>query len=204
MKKLLLLLVLVFPIFVMAAEWLPGTVTMNDGTEKEGLIQLPKRHDQDEISFKANEKAKKQDLSVDDVKEFTVNEEDDKKIRTFKTIKLANLKGLSAKLKISDKKSWVEMVWEGKINIMTAYVMSSMRQGPVYYVQKENEDYCRWLSEFYGSLTINEFKGFQGMVDFTFKDVCPELAASFTKDDFKNKGVEIVGINYDKLCGKAK
>ncbi len=186
------------------AEYLPGTITFNDGTTKTGLIDLPKRHNQKEIGYKEEKKAKEQNFTVDEVKEFTVTDKDNK-VTKFVTLKLANLKGLShPSYKIEDKKSWLEIVREGEINIMTAYVISSSRKGPVYYMQKPDEDYCRWLAEFYGGFTANEFKGLVAMVSFNFKDECPNLAESITKEDFKAKGVGIVGIMYEQVCDKTK
>jgi len=197
MKKLLLL-ILLLP-FAAMADYYPGTVTFNNGSTKDGLIEIPAKHNQKELFFKTDEKAKKTKFMVDDVKEFTIQGEDMSTIK-YVTRKLANLKILSTKYKIEDKKSWVRIVREGEVSIMTAFIKTYNTSGPVYYVQKPDEDYCRYLAAFYGGLSINEFKMFKAMVKLMFNDDCPKLEESLEKEDFKAKGPAIVSILYEQVC----
>ncbi len=197
MKKLALLLLLC-PVLAMA-DYYPGTVTFNDGSIKAGLIEIPAKHNQKELFFKTDEKAKKIKFMIDNVQEFTIQGEDMSTIK-YVTRKLANLKLLSTKYKIGDKKSWVRIIREGEVTIMTAFIKTSSASGPVYYLQKPNEDYCRYLAAFYGGIGINEFSTFKAMVKLIFKDDCPKLEESLEKEDFKAKGPTIVGILYEQVC----
>lgn len=67
MKKLLLLLLLC-P-FMAIAGYFPGTITFNDGTTKSGMLEVPQKHQQQDISFKADEKAKTVKFSINDVRQ---------------------------------------------------------------------------------------------------------------------------------------
>jgi len=194
MKKLLLLLLLC-P-FMAIAGYLPGTITFNDGSSKFGLLEVPKRHDKQEISFKTDKKAKDVKFSINDVKQFVFTAEDNTEV-TFITLRLANPKAFSGKYKIEEEKSWVRLEWDGEVKILIAFV-----NGAVYYIQKPNEDYARYLAVFYGGFTFGEFNVMKKMVGFIFKEDCPNLEDSLKKEDFKAKGVNLVGIMYEQVCDK--
>lgn len=114
----------------------------------------------------------------------------------YLTRNLANLKPFSTKYKINEKKSWVRLERDGEVKILTAYVKSYDSNGSVYYIQKPNEDYARYLAVF-GVLTSGEFKLMKKMVGFIFKEDCPNLEEALIKEDFKVRGVNLVGIMYE-------
>lgn len=197
MKKLLLLLLLC-PLLAMA-EFYPGTITFNDGTTKTGLIEIPSNYNRVKVKFRADKKADTEKFSIDDVKQFTVTV--DKNQSTYVTLKYGYYRPGSKKYKFSDEKIWARIEKEGKISILTAY---SIDTGHHYYLHKSGEDCCYYIASFYGgfAFSVGEFKAIKTYTASIFKDDCPQLADSITKEEYKKKSLDVIVDNYMELCGK--
>lgn len=198
MKKLLLLLLLC-PFMAMAADLLSGTITFKDGSTKTGLIDLP-YYDTPKLKFKADKKAVAEKFSIDDIKEFTVTWSNN----TNSTFLPLTFQYYSAWKKAyipdSKKKRWVRIEREGAIDIATIY---SRDTGFHYCLHKPGEDTAYYIMSFYGGLTFNvgEFKAIKKFTEVIFKDDCPALSESITKEEYKKRGLEIISDNYMQLCG---
>jgi hypothetical protein len=69
-RKIILLLLLPFFGF---AKYYPGSITLNDGTYKSGLLDVPLNSHNQTISFKPDRFGKNEKFSVNEVKEFDVS-----------------------------------------------------------------------------------------------------------------------------------
>lgn len=193
MKKVLLLLLLC-P-FMAMAEFMPGIVTFNDGSTKSGLIDIPGTHSKKELKFKADKKAKAEGLSINDVKEFTIVSQG-QNIK-YKTLKIADIKSRKAGYKVEDEKSWARVEREGKISVLVVFFPE-----PAYYLQKEGDDHCKFLTVFFSGFVAGQFKALKTSAGYMFKDDCPQLEEALLKEDFKKRGVNLVAEKYEQLCGK--
>ncbi len=57
------------------AKFLPGKILMEDGSTKNGLVQIPKRPSTQKVKFKESEKATEEVVKIHDIKSFTVTSE---------------------------------------------------------------------------------------------------------------------------------
>lgn len=212
MKKLILLFVLV-P-FVSFAKFYKGTVTMNDGSLKNGFIELPDYPDNAKIKFRTEEKGDNEKLDINTVKGFEIINDKNERIK-FVTIYIA-YKGKGDLIKIDKKKSWASIVKEGKINLYRTYTsgsagtmgvpFSGSSGGSTYYINRPGEDFAYYLveldaggpTEFCGGC----FKAFKKAIFNIFEKDCPKLVDLMDKDDLKKNGyVRIVEL-YEQNCGK--
>jgi len=212
MKKLLLFLLL-FPLAVMA-EFHPGTITMNDGSSKTGLIEVPATAEKNKIRFKADKDAQSEKFSIDDVKMFTVKFENDQAEVTYYALKLADLKTFKKEFKVSKRKSWVRMVKPGKVSIVAAYYYSPAIAGAVANTSTSGYNFYFWRPEndygtfFYADLTsgisvsVGAFKALKKGVELNFNSDCPQLSGLLDKDDIKNNGLGRIVTLYQENCGK--
>jgi len=54
------------------AKFLPGEIYFEDGSSKEGLVQIPKRPSSQKIKFKQTEKSDTETITIHDIKSFSV------------------------------------------------------------------------------------------------------------------------------------
>jgi hypothetical protein len=204
------LLFLLIPILA-AAKLYSGKVTMNSGTMKTGLIELPEYPSDATLKYRDSEKGSPEKLSIDDVAGFEFLNDDNVTIQ-FVTLRLGKPKLFSAsELDIDKKKSWVRIVQKGKISIYAGYYqflkmgkMGSTGGGVTFYVRRPNDDYALNLAEFIEgkiSFNMNGFSNIKNLLKFYFDKDCPQLANSLTKDDLKKDRILAVTALYDKNCG---
>jgi hypothetical protein len=198
MKKLLFLLLLC-P-FMAMAEFLPGTLTFNDGSDKTGFIEVAVA-DSKKIKFRATEKGDTEKFSINEIKSYTITTKDKRTI-TYLTLNLAEPKAFYKGYKIDDQKSWVRIEKAGELNIVSAFYIGSGGSGYLYYIHKPWENHCYYITSDYGGITVSmgEFNAIQKYSAVIFKEDCPKLAESLTKEDYKKSGLNILIDNYAKYC----
>ncbi|MFD2600756.1 hypothetical protein [Flavobacterium suzhouense] len=219
MKKLLLLLLL-YPVLAIAADFYPGTVTLNSGTERTGWIETPEANDQ-ELKFRTEKDGTTEKLSIDDVKKFTVKVDDGE--LTFYALKPSNIKAFKKEFTTPDKKSWARMMVQGNsVSIVRLYYYTAGRQATsansvvpsamseksyIYYYWKPENDYCTYLF-MNKAPTINTgsaaFKQIKYATEITFGNDCPAMAEKMDKDDFKQHGFKHLVELYEENCGSTK
>lgn len=88
MKKPLFLLAILLPLIV-SANFQKARITFNDGTSKNGYIELPEYPDDSKIKFREEEKGKTEKYKIEDVNNFEIiiGKND---IVKYITLKLAN------------------------------------------------------------------------------------------------------------------
>jgi len=207
MKKLLVLLILL-PLAV-SAKFYKATVTLNDGTIKVGLVELPEYPDDATIKFKTELKSKAEALSSSDVSSFEVTNEKKEQIK-FITIIVAEAGTFNRKkITVGTKKSWLRVIKEGKISLYSGHAVydSGAKTGgaTLFYIKREHNDYALLLDESSdGGLTfvMNGFSNLKSIVKSYFEEDCPKLHELLTKEDLKKNGyVHIVDL-YEQNCGK--
>lgn len=186
------------------ADFLPGTLTFNDGSTKTGFIEIVPA-DSKKIRFRATEKGDNEKISIDEIKSYTVTTKDNKTLNYLVT-NLAEPKAFYKGYKIDDKKSWVRIEKAGKINIVSAYYVGSGGSGYLYYIHKPAENHSFYITSDYGGITINtvEFNAIKKYSEMIFKEDCPKLAESLTKEEYKKKGLNMLVDNFEQLCGSSK
>jgi len=205
MNKLLLFLLLL-PLSLYAKMY-NGTITFNDGSLKSGLITLPK-YRASKLKFRQDPNAEIERYTIDDVREFTILDDDNETVK-YITLKTAGLGDNDA----SEGKRWLQVIKKGKISLLSYYYMVPATGGAVdvaampcyaFYIQKPGDDFCTYIyvTTFGHSLTDRDFKDFKTTLSQLFKDACPNLTESLTKEDFKAKGLEVVVELYEQHCGQ--
>ena len=213
MKKLILLFVLI-P-FVSFAKFYKGTVTMNDGSVKNGFIELPEYPDDAKLKFRTEERGSTEKLEIDNVKAFEIINGENKTIKFISSY--TAYKGNGDLIKLDKKKSWLRILKEGKISLYIASsggssVMSpsggsmpgSSSGGAIYYIRKGTENYVFIIDQVFGGFTAcgNCFSQMKKTLSRIFEKDCPKLADLIFKDDIKKNGyVRIVEL-YEENCGK--
>ncbi len=114
MKKEIVLFLLM-PLMVLA-KFRSGTIFLNDGTSKNGFLEIP-NYDDAKIKFRSTEKASTEKFKIEEVKNFEVINDDNIKV-FYETLYLANFKIFSTtEIKVDKNKSWVKIVKQGKITL---------------------------------------------------------------------------------------
>lgn len=210
MKKLLLLLLLMpFNAF---ADFYPGSITFVNGTVKTGLIEEPKGKDS-KVVFKSDEKAKVEKFKTEEIKSFELTNADGI-LEQYTTMILGNNKLLNPKsFNLDSKKSVVRIIKQGKITIYGVRFLKSSLKGnnsssmnntryesEAYYMQRGNENFAFAIGIWQSDLNFMTGFNLYQVVDFNFKDSCPQFVEELKKADLKNtEFAKIVDI-YESIC----
>ncbi|AWG26618.1 hypothetical protein [Flavobacterium kingsejongi] len=215
MLKKLLVLLLLLPLSVFA-KFYQGTITLTNGTVRQGYIKLPTEPTDSKIKFRAEEKGKNEKYKINEVREFEIINDDKETIR-FTTIYLGSPRLFNhSEFKIEKKKSWVSIVKEGGIALYGAHYApragsgmhpgtSSSPGGVVFYIQRPGETHALYLytiENFSFTIAINSFKELRKIIKLYFDKICPNLESLITKADFKENGLSYIVNLYDENCGK--
>jgi hypothetical protein len=208
MKKPLFLLAILLPLIV-SANFQKARITFNDGTSKNGYIELPEYPDDSKIKFREEEKGKTEKYKIEDVNNFEIiiGKND---IVKYITLKLANQSLFNRKkIKPGDKKIWAKIIKEGKISLYSCYYPydpgTKTGGGGIYYIKRQNEDYALFLNEFGGNglnVCINCFSDLKKTLVAYFEEVCPLFLESLSKEEYNKKGVTYFVDLYEQNCGK--
>jgi hypothetical protein len=205
MKKVILI-VLLMPM-LLVAKYRSGVVYFNDGTTKNGFLEIP-NFDDSKIKFRSTQKGKTEKFKIEDVKSFEVINDANVKL-VYETLYLANFKFFSTtETKVSKKKSWVKIVKQGKITLYSAFFShrngKELNEGIIYYIKKPENENPLFLhaSEVYGfTLHVNAFSALKKTLKVHFDTDCPQLVEMLTKEEIKNKGLTHIVDLYDANCG---
>jgi len=214
MKKVMLLFVLV-P-FTMFAKFFEGTVSLNDGSSKTGLIELPTESNEQTLKFKTNIKAKVESIAINDVKGFEITSGKNQAVTFFVTLYLA--KGpLFGECTVNKKKSWVRVEQEGKITLYSTYLgyrpgvrgaavhTSGWPPQTYFYLGRPALNYATFFWTYIESggntIAVNNFKVIKRLTKAHFETDCPTLENFIEKDDFKTNGITRIVDLYDAHCG---
>ena len=205
MKKLLFLLFLI-PITTFAKLY-PGSITYNDGTTINAFIELPEYPDDSKLKFRLEEKGKNEKAGIDEVKSFEIYYPKGEKVN-YITIRLGRPKIFNTKeLTIDSKKSWVQVVKEGKISIYATHVAYSAGSGTggggMFYVKRPNDDYALELIGFSSGgleFQMNQFKHLTKGIKIYFDATCPKMAELLEKKTLTKKGMTHLIDLYEANC----
>jgi len=124
-----------------SAKFYKATVTLNDGSTKVGLVELPEYPDDASIKFKTELKSKAESLSSADVRSFEITTERKEQIK-FITMIVAEVGTFNhKKITVGTKKSWLRVVKEGKISLYSgsaAYDAGTKTGGGTIFISKES------------------------------------------------------------------
>lgn len=210
MKKILLLLLLM-P-FAAFAEFYPGTITFNNGTTKTGLIEEPSGK-LSKVKFKADEKAKEEKFKTEEIKSFQMVNADGV-TEDYVTIILANNKILNPKsFNLDSKKSVARIIKKGNITIygvrflkgsLSGNSMASTNntryQSEAYYMQRGDENFAFAIGIWQSDLNFMTGFNLYQVVDFNFKETCPQFVEELKKADLKNTEFARIVDIYEATC----
>lgn len=210
MKKVILLLLLL-P-FTAMANFYPGSITFVNGSVKTGLIEEPKGKD-NKVVFKAGEKAKEEKFKTEEIESFQITNADNV-VEEYVTIILGNNKILNPKsFNLDSKKSVARIIKQGKITIYGVRFLKSSLKGnnsvgmnntryesEAYYMQRGGEDFAFAIGIWQSDLNFMTGFNLYQVVEFNFKDSCPQFVEELKKADLKNtEFAKIVDI-YESSC----
>ena len=127
-------------LFQYLQNFIKATVTFNDGTTKNGFVELPEYPDDAKLKFRSEEKGKTEKLEIDSVKGFEIINDKNVTVK-YATVFLADPKPFTnVEFRLDKKKSWVRVIYEGKLKFYAAYASYSAGSGTggasTSYVQK--------------------------------------------------------------------
>lgn len=210
MKKIMLL-VLLAPLTALA-DFYPGSITFVNGSIRSGLIEEPKGKDS-KVVFKSDEKAKEEKFKTEEIKSFELINADNA-VEHYITIILGNNKILNPKsFNLDSKKSVVRIIKQGKITIYGVRFLKGSLKGnnsvgmnntryesEAYYMQRGNEDFAFAIGIWQSDLNFMTGFNLYQVVEFNFKDTCPQFVEELKKADLKNtEFAKIVDI-YESSC----
>ncbi len=176
---------------------------------KNGYVELPEYFDDKNLKFRIEEKGKTEKLNIEIVKGFEIIN-DKNQIVKFATVFLADPKPFTVdKFMLSNKKSWVKVLFDGVLKIYSASAGYSNGTGTggfsTLHVQKENDKYAYFFADGgSGSFNFN-MNGFQTTKKYLntiFGKDCPKLVESLNKDELNKKGASYLIDLYEQNCGK--
>ncbi len=205
MKKILILLFLI-PFFC-SAKFHKASISFNNGTMKNGFIELPDYPDDLKIKFRLEEKGKTEKYSIDDVSKFEIINDKNEVVK-YVALKLANQNGFNLKIKSGYKKVWAKIIKESKISIYAGFYAYNPSNGTggggTFYIKRENEDFALYLDEFGGegfSVCVNCFDNLKKTIKSYFENSCSKLHQLITKEELKKKGIAVIVDLYEQNCG---
>lgn len=186
-KALFFLLLLPFTVF---AEFYPGTITLNNGATKSGLIEEPSGA-VSKVVIKSDAKAKEEKVKVEDIKAMQLTNADDE-TEQYATIILGRNRLFSPKEFNKDsKKSLVRIINQGRITIYgMRFLKSSMKgnnavsinntryQAENYFMQREGDDFAFAIGTWGADLPFMSGPSLDMVVQFNFEDRCPAFVKS--------------------------
>jgi len=210
MKKILLI-ILLFPLGVFA-QFYSGTITFNDGTNKSGLIKLPKYKDS-KLNFKSEKKAKTEKFSIENIKGFEITNDDDE-LENYIPMRVGNNKILNPKkFNIDKKKSFVKIIKQGKISVYAIRYISSTSSGrangginvvnnvaDAYYLQRENDDFAFSIGTHRHDLNFLVGINFYVAIEFNFAEICPNFVNLLKEADLSVKEFSKIVDIYEENC----
>lgn len=217
MKRALQILIIIIP-FVTFANFHPGVMTLNDGTIKKGLIEIPDDSENSKIKFKSDEDAKKEKIALELIKSFVVYN-DKNQSQKFIITHLAYFNPFSKEnnFRKHNKLACVAVAREGKLTLCYAWFMTAGAGGGAVggatvtggstsgetFIYKEGNDYA--LEFYQGSLkgfniSVNSFKHLKDMITKHFGNECPKLVDLINKEDIKKNGITRVFELYEQNC----
>lgn len=212
MKKIAFLLLLI-P-FVSFSNYYKATVNLNNGTTKDGFVELPDVPTEQKLKFKSEEKGKVEKLPIDDVAGFDIRNSKNETVH-FISIYLASGRLFSGKnYKVDTKKSWVRIEKIGKkIDLVSAYytsygVMGAAGQasssGRMLYIHRHDKNFALILlpiNEYGLGVDVEAYPTIMKILGYHFEDDCPNVLPLVTKERLKNEGLGIIVDLYDENCG---
>lgn len=191
--------------FSLWGKWHPAKVSLIDGSEKIGFVELPDMDDSS-LKFRLEKKGDTERISIDDIAYFETHE--GKELFKYTTMKLTNIDLLdTSRYIVRRNKAFVLVVASGTINIYAAsFHYSVSMSGTDFYIQKPNEDFATAFTsqKNAGTLVIGAFADIKRMINLIFKTDCPKFGSAIAKDRFKKDEFQyIVGL-YDEVCGNKK
>lgn len=206
MKKTIILMMLLMP-FALMAQYLKGVITLNNEETIKAYIEVPAGN-KDELKYRLTEKGDKEKLSIDDVKSFEITNKDNEQV-IYHALYVSFPKFLKpSKFTISDKKHWVWLMKEGKINLYQLLVVENNFRAVSYtysyYIADETDKYARFLFMPMAD-SFNRKKYKYNNLDYYLKmyygEKCPEFVKKVTIDDLEKYGIGRIVDLYDEFCG---
>lgn len=204
MRKAIILFLVILP-FATFAKYYQGIITFNDNSTLKGLIEIPSAL-QENVHFKQNKDASNTRYSIDEVKGFVIETEENTKLEFVSKFTAHRKIFNKNEVNISKRKYWLRVMKEGKISMYSRYIMyiegGLVKEVWSYFVQKQNAEYVVYLDGDEPGDGINKFRSFKKMLALYFEKECPKLIEAVTKEDYLKNGSVIIVDLYERLCGK--
>lgn len=178
MKQIIFLLVLI-PFFT-NAQFRIGNITFNDGSAKNGLIEIPSGKTS-KIKFKADKSGKVEKIDAEEVKSMQIQNENNV-MEDYTTIILGNNKILNiTQFNLDSKKSFVKILKKGKITLYSLDFIANSGGGMknfyvesvAFYLQRENDNFAFSIGMKRADLNFMTGMIMTEVVKVNFKDICP-------------------------------
>ena len=196
------------------AKFFKGSIKFSNGNNLSGFVQFPEPTD-NFVKFKLSEDGKKEKYSIDEVEKLEIFLDNNQKVTivALQTYSVSLFKGVSKEP--SKEKFWLVLVYDGKLKIYNADVVSySSTASPNsqsvannstrYYFKSPNKEYSQFVYADFGAgnaVIGGKFKYFIKAAEAYFQNDCPKFSSTIQKSDFE-KGMERIGELYDSNCGK--
>lgn len=206
MKKAIILMMLLMP-FALMAQYFKGVITLNNEETIKAYIEVPAGND-NKLKYKLKEDGSKEKLSIDEVKSFEIINKDNEQV-IYHTMYVSFPKFLKpSKFNVSDKKHWVWLMKEGKINLYQLLIVENNLRAVSYtysyYIADETDKYARFLFKpMPDSFGRKKYKYYNldYYLEMYYKDKCPEFVKKVTIDDLEKYGIGRIVDLYEEYCG---
>ena len=206
--KTIILLFLLIPTIVLA-KYNPGNIAFNDGTNKNGFIEVPEYKDT-KIKFKTDENGKIEKYNIEDVKSFQI-QNDKNETENYTTIIVGTNKLFNpGKFNLDSKKSVVKIIKQGRISVYSIHFETNTGGGmknyyvgsDAYYLQRENDNFAFGIGIHRYDLSYMVGIDLYQVAKINFKEICPNFAELIKAANLKsNEFYKLVDI-YEQNCGR--
>jgi hypothetical protein len=201
MKKLLLFTLMLLASSGIQAKFYKATLNFTDGTSRTGYAEAP-APDDNKIKFRTDEKGKPETIESALLSSLTLAY-DKGGSQTFLYLYPAQEKKKGVDKEKNRK--WFGSVYMGKINFVAfesnGHIATGF-PGMHYYIHIPGNDYALYFNTKHAGATkvMGEKKLYRRLVEWHFKDICPELVNKFTSEEYETKDMDELIEFYKKTC----
>lgn len=195
--KYFLLFLIITNSFLVKADWIRGTITMNSGEEKTGYIKEIKNGDEAVIEFKVRLKDEPLEISSQNVKELLLRTNDGSMVTKYL---IAESIGSNGEYKSAKSETWMRVAFRGDFDVMCLF--SDSESSTDYYINWPSENNARliYIDDQKGMISFSKEELLRKSVSFIFLEKCDLMISQVNNDLFNPEGIGDVLRYYVENC----
>lgn len=199
--KLLITSILIIMMMSASAEWVRGTIKMNDGQILTGHIKNFKSETESEINFKKKLSDEAQKIKSGDIDELQLRLSEGTLVAKYLHTSIINING---EYKTSKDKQWLKVVYRGEFDVV-GYFNGNLDLSD-YYINWPGEDYALmiYINEKNGSIANSKETLLRKSISTIFESRCDAMIVSVNNEIFVPNDIRDILRYYVDKCKKSE